>query len=82
MAKTPDGDWVCWQTKGEPDDWTVVDMGQYEKDGYETLDTNFSGYFVSVLTRQVILRRHKIGDSWDPKKDLIFKQRVMADRSY
>ena len=35
FATSPDGDWVCWVTHGPPDDWTVVDVGLYEKDGHE-----------------------------------------------
>lgn len=41
-------------------------MGAYEIEGNETLDMNFSEYFVSILSRKVILKRLKNGDIWDP----------------
>src|SRR5579871_2413771 len=42
FAKSADGDWVCWRTIGDPDDWDVVDFGQYQADGYELLNMGFS----------------------------------------
>jgi hypothetical protein len=76
FAMSPGGDWVCWQTGGDPDDWHVVDLYQYEDGSYEKLELGFSEYFVSVLTRKVTLRRHQDGDNWDPSKDLQFTQDV------
>jgi hypothetical protein len=55
-------------------------MGQYEKGGYEVFRGGFADYFVSVLTRKVVLKRHKGGNTWNPEKDLQFKQRVFADQ--
>jgi hypothetical protein len=82
FASTPNGDWVCWETKGKPDEWSVIDLGLYEKDGYQRFDLGFSGYFASVLTRKIILDRHEGGDKWDPQKDVSFVQEVYADQNY
>jgi len=80
FSRTPNGDWVCWRTVGEPDTWDVVDMGEYSMEACEVLGMSFSEYFVSVLNRKHILQRHQNGNVWDPQKDLTFKQRVFADQ--
>jgi hypothetical protein len=80
FAKSADGDWVCFRTAGEPNGWDVVDLGRYEPGGYEILEGGFADYFVSVLSRRVVLKRHANGNGWDPQTDLKFRQRVFADQ--
>jgi hypothetical protein len=80
FATSDGGDWVCWETVGEPDEWGVVDMYSLDKGQYERLDAGFSEYFYKVLMRQVVLRRHQGGDSWNPKTDLKFSPRVYFDQ--
>ena len=80
FANTSDGGWVCWRTQGDPNEWDVVDLQQYENGAYEILNLGFSEYFFAVLTRNIVLKRHANGDTWDPQKDLIFKQRVFVDK--
>lgn len=82
FAKTPDGNWVCWRTLGDSEEWGVVDLGQYETGSFEELSVNFSGYFVSVLTRRIVLKRHKNGSDWDFQHHIAFRQEVFADQGY
>jgi hypothetical protein len=80
FAKCPGGTWVCWRTAGKPDEWDVVDLGQYEAGGYEIVRGGFANYFLSVLTRRAVLNRHKGGNTWNPTKDLQFEQEVYYDQ--
>ncbi len=81
FATSSDGDWVCWITKGEPNDWKVVDLYQYEQGFYQILEMGFSEYFYNVLTRNVVLDRLKEGDVWNPD-EVEFQQKVRKDRDY
>jgi uncharacterized protein (TIGR02996 family) len=79
FAKTDGGDFVCWRTAGEPDEWDVVDFSRYDQGGYEHLPLGFSEYFFKVLNREVILERHRGGQSWKPRKDLRFEPGAYHD---
>ncbi|MEZ6057218.1 MAG: SMI1/KNR4 family protein [Planctomycetaceae bacterium] len=72
FAQSDGGDWVCWETVGEPDEWGVVDIYSLDEGQYERLDMGFSEYFYNVLTRKTVLNRHREGDSWNPETDLSF----------
>ena len=82
FAKSVDGTWACWVTQGQPDDWSVVDIGRYEQDGYEALDMGFSEYFYSVLTRKHILARHKTDEAWQTDAPLSFEPEVFVDQGF
>lgn len=80
FAATPDGDYVCWETTGEPDAWGVVDLSSLDDGQYERLDMGFSEYFYKVLTRQIVLARHRGGDDWNAQTDLSFSSVVYCDQ--
>jgi hypothetical protein len=82
FAKTPDGDTVGWITAGEPNSWKVVDMHDYEVGDFEIFDLSFSEYFLNVLTRKIVLRRHQGGDEWDPAVDIKFDDFVSFDKPF
>lgn len=81
FASSDGGDWVCWITDGEPDDWKVVDLYQYEQGFYQVLEMGFSEYFIKVLTREIVLDRHKEGETWN-SNEIEFRQKVQVDRAY
>ena len=78
FAYSDELDWVCWLTKGEPNDWIVVDITRFEKGNYLALDMGFSEYFVKVLSREIVLDRHEGGQTWDPTKDLSFEPELQS----
>jgi hypothetical protein len=82
FAQSSGGDYVCWETIGEPDDWGVVDFYSFDDGQFERLDMGFSEYFYKVLTREIVLNRHRDGDSWDPQTDLKFMPVIYADQDF
>ncbi len=67
FATTGGGDWVGWITDGAPNEWTVVDMENYDHGQYELLDMGFAEYFCRVLSRDIVLERHEGGTVWTPQ---------------
>lgn len=82
FATTPDGNRVGWITSGEPNSWKVVDMHDYEVGDFEIFDMSFSEYFLNVLTRKIVLRRHQGGSVWNPATDIKFKDYVFFDKPF
>jgi hypothetical protein len=55
FAVTDNGDYLCWTTEGEPDNWTVVVWPARSPD-LERTRLTASQFFVSVLGRTVTMR--------------------------
>lgn len=80
FAKSDDGDWVCWITKDDPDQWNVVDLAQYESGSYEIVNKRFAEYFFDVLTGTHVLQRHQHNPTWAKAAKPSFTQVIYADQ--
>lgn len=64
------GVWWCWKTCGMPETWTVVDIRDWNDDGYRSYAMGFSEFLVKLFRAQIQLPFKTLNS--DPTKVVTF----------